>query len=138
MLKGETFMPQLVKGGKWVFGWIIVSPGGEVQIPPNAFAEYGFQPGERVLILRGSRRSGGFGIGRPARLAQTNLPLQPLFFGQATIRSTGQVALPPEAGLQPGDRLLAVRGSGFALSFLQRGPIFDEALKHPEVATFTT
>ena len=37
-------MQQLVKGGKWVFGWIIVSPGGEVQIPPNAFAEYGFSP----------------------------------------------------------------------------------------------
>jgi hypothetical protein len=59
-LKGETFMSQLVKGGKWVFGWVVVFPGGEVPIPPAAFIEYGFQPGERVLFLRGSGLALGF------------------------------------------------------------------------------
>jgi len=129
-------MPQLVKGGKWVFGWVIVNPGGEVQIPPEAFAEYGFQPGERVLFLRGSRRSGGLGIGRCERLAQSPISQQSRTIGQGTIRPAGQVALPPEAGLQPGERLLVVRGSGAALGFVQRGPIYEEALKHPEVETF--
>jgi len=53
-------MPQLVKGGKWVFGWTVVSSAGEVRIPPEAYAEYGFpsatgfQNGERLLVVRGS------------------------------------------------------------------------------------
>jgi len=68
-------MPQLVKGGKWVFGWAVVGPGGGIRIPPQAYAEYGFQPGERVLFLHGSQRSGGFGIGRPETLAQAQIPL---------------------------------------------------------------
>ena len=29
-------MPQLVKGGKHVFGWSLVTAGGEVLIPPEA------------------------------------------------------------------------------------------------------
>ncbi len=47
-------MPQLVKGGKWVFGWVVVSPGNEIRIPPVAFAEYGFQAGETIFLTRGS------------------------------------------------------------------------------------
>jgi hypothetical protein len=55
-------MPQLNIGGKWVFGWAIVGECCEVQIPPEAYTEFGFQPGEMVIIIRGSRRSGGVGI----------------------------------------------------------------------------
>jgi hypothetical protein len=51
-------MPQLVKGGKWVFGWVIVGRQREMQIPPEANAEYGFQTGDQVFLLPGSRRSG--------------------------------------------------------------------------------
>jgi hypothetical protein len=57
-------MPQLVKGGKWVFGWVIVGSGGEITIPPEAYREYGFRAGDEVVFLQGSRRSGGFGVGR--------------------------------------------------------------------------
>jgi hypothetical protein len=127
-------MPQLVKGGKWVFGWCIVGPAGEIRIPPEAYTEYGFQPRESVIITRGSRRSGGFGIGKREKLAIS--PLKPRFTGQTTIGTDGCVGLPPEAGIQPGERLLAVRGSGLALGFLQRGPIYEEALKHPGIETF--
>jgi hypothetical protein len=124
-------MPQLVKGGKWVFGWCVVGLNGEIQIPPEAYVEYGFQPGETVLITRGSKRSGGFGIGKQDKLAV--FPLQSRFIGQTTIGADNRVALPPEAGIHPGERLLAVRGSGLALGFVQCGPIFEEAMKHPEI-----
>jgi len=127
-------MPQLVKGGKWVFGWVIVSPGSEVLIPPAAFAEYSFQPGETVLITRGSRRSGGVGIGRLEKLEASIL--QSRFIGRSTIGVGGQVALPTRAGMLPGECLLAVRGSGLALSLVHHGPIFEEALKHPEIEIF--
>jgi hypothetical protein len=127
------FMSQLVKGGKWVFGWVIVSLACEMKIPPAACTEYGFQPGEQVLFLRGSRRSGGFGLGRQENLASS--PLRPRFLGQATIGAEGRVTLPQEAGVQPGERLLVVRGSGLGL--MQRGPIYEEALKYPELETFS-
>jgi hypothetical protein len=43
---------------------------------------------------------------------------------------------PATVGVEPGDRLLAVRGSSRALGFVAHGPIYDEALKHPELACF--
>lgn len=130
-------MPQLAKGGKWVFGWCIVRPDVEIQIPPEAYNEYGFQPGETVIITRGSRRSGGFGIGRQEILSTSRVSLQPRFIGQARIGAGRQVALPLLTGMQPGERLLVVRGSGLALGFLQYGPIYEEAIKHPEVEIFS-
>jgi hypothetical protein len=129
-------MPRLARGGKWVFGWCIVDLSGGIQIPPEAYAEYGFQQGATVIITRGSRRSGGFGMGRLEKLASP--PLQSCFVGQSTIGTDRQVTLAPETGLKPGDRLLVVRGSGLALGFLQRGPIYDEALRHPEIQMFCT
>jgi hypothetical protein len=126
-------MPQLVKGGKWVFGWVIVGRQGEVAIPPAAWDEYGFQPGEKAVFLPGSRSSGGFGLSTPRLLAQMAGPLQPRILAQGHIGEHGQIVLPPAVGMQPGNRLLAVRGSGRALGFVARGPIYDEALRHPEL-----
>jgi hypothetical protein len=126
-------MPQLAKGGKWVFGWVIVGPQQEITIPSEAYREYGFQAGDRVIFLRGSRRSGGFGLGRlervPARLRARVL-------GHNLMGDKGQVVAPPEVEVQSGQRLLAARGSGLALGFLTRGPIYEEALKHPELEVF--
>jgi hypothetical protein len=126
-------MPQLEKGGKWVFGWVVVRPGIKITIPPEAHREYGFQAGEEILFTRGSRRSGGFGIGRatkfPALLRQRAL-------AQGRMGRKGQVALPSEVNMQVSDRLLVVRGSGYALGFLAQGPIYEEALKHPEMEVF--
>jgi hypothetical protein len=45
--------------------------------------------------------------------------------------------VPGAVGVQSGDRLLAVRGSGRALGFVAHGPIYEEAFKHPELACFS-
>jgi hypothetical protein len=127
-------MPQLAKGGKWVFGWVVVGKNCEISIPPEAYTEYGFQLGETVLIMRGSRRSGGIALGRVEKLM--NSPLRSRFIGQTTMGDGQRATLPPEAGILPGERLLVVRGSGLALSFLQRGPIYDEAIRRPEIEIF--
>jgi hypothetical protein len=131
----EHDMPQLRKGGKWVFGWCIVGSTGEIQIPPEAFSEYGFQPGESVIILRGSWRSGGFSIGRQEILAES-APLPRRSLGQGVISCERRIAVPPEINVQPGDCLLAVRGSRYAVLFISGGPICDEALLHPEIERF--
>ncbi len=131
-------MPQLVKGGKWVFGWIVVRSESEITIPPEAWREYGFQARDEAIFTSGSRRSGGFGISRPGLMAEVREKmagggLQELGRGQF---ETGRVMAPPEVGVKPGDRLLTVRGSRYSLGFVVRGPIYDEALKHTTIEVF--
>ena len=55
-------MPQLVKGGKNVFGWSVVNENGRIVIPLDAFTEYRFIDGEKVILMSGSKKSGGFGL----------------------------------------------------------------------------
>jgi hypothetical protein len=54
-----------------------------------------------------------------------------------TLNTDGCITVPLEAlkqyGVNAGDRLLAVRGSGFALSLCVKGPIIEEAKKHPNL-----
>jgi hypothetical protein len=53
--------------------------------------------------------------------------------GRGYVAQHARVRLPPEADVRPGDRLLAVRGNGYALGLLARGTIYDAAVKHPEL-----
>jgi hypothetical protein len=129
-------MPQMNKGGKWVFGWCVIGVGREIRIPLEAFVEYGFQAGEPVIFLRGSRRSGGFSLGRLEKLAGTNSSLLRRSLGNGAIGSERRVAIPAEMDIQLGERLLAVRGSGYAVLFLRHGPIFEAAANHPEIEVF--
>ena len=55
-------MPQLVKGGKYVFGWSRVSSEGKVMIPPEAFSEYHFMAYNTGILIPGSKTSEGFGL----------------------------------------------------------------------------
>lgn len=129
-------MPQLVKGGKWVFGWVIVGPRGELAIPPEAWDEYRFQVGDEVTFIPGSRRSGGFGLSHSRLLAGMPAPLQMRALARGHVEEMGRVMAPAAVGVQPGDWLLAVRGSGRALGFVAHGPIYEEALQHSELACF--
>jgi hypothetical protein len=126
-------MPQLEKGGKWVFGWVVVRAGKKIAVPPEAYREYSFQAGGEIVFTRGSQRSGGFGIGRADKVPAL---LRKRVLAQGQMSKNGRVVLPSEVEVQTGDRLVAVRGSGLALGFLARGPIYQEALKHPELEVF--
>lgn len=129
-------MPQLVKGGKWVFGWSVASAGREVAIPPAAWDEYGFRIGDEVIFIAGSRRSGGFGLSHERLVAGTQVPLAMRAVARGQVSALGVVTVPIEVGVQPGDRLLVVRGSGRALGFIAQGPIYDEALRHTGLECF--
>jgi hypothetical protein len=126
-------MPQLVKGGKWVFGWVMVGPQGELAVAPEAWDEYDFQAGDEVLFIAGSQRSGGFGLSHARLLAEVTAPLQVRVLAHGHVDEKGRLVVPPDVGVNPGNRLLAVRGSSWALGFVVRGPIYDEALQHPEL-----
>lgn len=131
----EQEMPQLSKGGKWILGWVIVGRNREIKIPPEAFREYGFKPGEEVVFTCGSQSSGGFGLGRH-EIFQHKEHLQKRIFAKGIIGENKIVFLPSAVRVRPGDRLLTGRGSGWALGFFQKGFIYDEALKHPEIDTY--
>jgi hypothetical protein len=130
-------VPRLTKGGKWVFGWTVIGANGEIPIPPEAFREYGYDFGDIVFFLKGSKTSGGFSIGRSERLAQSKIELRLRLLGQGVIDPSRQIVQPTDLSLKPGDRLLVVRGSGLALGFLQHGPIYYQAILHPEIETFS-
>ena len=129
-------MPQLAKGGKWVFGWVLVGTDKQVVIPPAAFVEFGFQPGEAIIFTRGSRSSGGCGIGRRKVISSNDvMPLRG--FADGVMGESGRVVLPEALDVAPGERLLVVRGSRYALGLLKFGPIVEEAKKHLDLEVFT-
>jgi hypothetical protein len=121
-------MPQLAKGGKWVFGWVIVDADRRIRVPQDAWTEYGFQAGQEALLVKGSTTSGGFGLTTEDHIGDT---LRSREFARTSFEHGRVVSIPPAAGIEPWQRLLAVRGSGRALGFIAHGPIFELALKHP-------
>jgi hypothetical protein len=134
--------------------------GGEIRIPPAALAEYGLSEGEPLILVPGSRTSGGFGLGSwesvqgsalGAALAAGVADGDPgLALGEAfehrgrtyawVALSNDGVAIRPETlaryGVRVGDRLLVIRSSGLALGFALRGPIVEEARSHIELPVF--
>ena len=123
-------MPRLAKGGKWVFGWVVVDADRRIRIPQDAWNEYGFHVGQEAVLIRGSRASGGFGLATDASVAG---PIGRRAFARTRFESGRVVALPREAEIEPWQRLLAVRGSGHALGFIALGPLFERALKYPSM-----
>lgn len=126
-------MPRLAKGGKWVYGWVIVDSESRLPIPPAAWCRFGFRTGDEALLLRGSRTSGGFSV---ANVASLPAVLATRVVGRALFDKEGRAVLPAEAPVQPGDQLLVVLGSGCALGFLACGPIYELALAHAEIEVF--
>jgi bifunctional DNA-binding transcriptional regulator/antitoxin component of YhaV-PrlF toxin-antitoxin module len=154
-------MPRLVKGGKFIYGLSRIGPEGDIVIPPPAMKEYGYAAGDRVIVMSGSRTSGGFGLTQKRLLEKSELSVlveklpglmsfqsseaetianQGRLFSWTVIRKGGLVKLPlktlADYGLKPGDRLAVGRGSYLAIAFIARGPILEEALKHPELEIF--
>ena len=131
-------MPRLMKGAKWTYGWVVVGPEREITIPPEAWCEFGFQAGDEAVFTLGSRTSGGFAVSTPTLMAEASEKM-----GGAGLRELargrfeeGKVTVPPEVGVEPGSRLLTVRGSRYGLGFLAQGPIYEETLKHSELEVF--
>ena len=128
---------RLVKGAKETFGWVVVGANREVIIPSQAWDRYGFQVGEEAIFIPGSRKSGGFVITTQKLLEGSELSIgKDRIWGYGRFTGNLEVRIPEEFPVHPGDRLLTVFGSGFALGFISRGPIYKEAITHPELDVF--
>ncbi|HPR33210.1 MAG TPA: hypothetical protein PLK12_14015, partial [Prolixibacteraceae bacterium] len=64
-------MPQLVKGGKYVFGWTLLSRDYSIRIPDDTWEEYRFSETRHLILLAGSKTSGGFSINAPASILRS-------------------------------------------------------------------
>ena len=154
-------MPQLVKRGKYVFAWSKVGNDGKIQIPDEAIDEYQLREYEQVIIIPGSKRSGGFSVtnigklknsslsiilNENPRLAKFQIPEGDIleFKGKnycwVRFHEDGTIIIPETTlkryGVKLGDSLLVVRGSNLAIGFIVKGPIIEEAKKHPEINWF--
>lgn len=154
-------MPQLVKGGKYVFGWSRIADNGIIVVPPEAIREYKLNKGDKVILMSGSNTSGGFIIGIKPLLEQSALggvlkenPALNNFqinngetieykgkkYGWTIIQSQNTLKLSPQTlkafGIKPGDKLLSGRGSYMGIAMIVKGPIVEHAITHPEIEFF--
>jgi bifunctional DNA-binding transcriptional regulator/antitoxin component of YhaV-PrlF toxin-antitoxin module len=154
-------VPRLVKGGKHVYGWSKVGSEGKAVVPDEALAEYNLEAPCKVILLSGSRRSGGFALttvsllenSRLSRILDESPQLADFQLPEGktvkiagkpccwvTLNNDGCIVVPLETlkqyGVNMGDRLLSVRGSCLALGFCVKGPLIDEAKKHSSLALF--
>jgi hypothetical protein len=130
-------MTRLVKGAKETFGWVIVGVDRELVIPPKAWERYGFYAEEEAVFIAGSRKSGGFSLTNHKLLEGFSFPLgDNRILGYGWFNIDCEVRIPDNIPVKPGDQLLTAFGSGLALGFISRGPIFEEAVQHPELEIY--
>lgn len=153
-------MPQLIKGGKYVYGWTRVGYNGRITIAPEALEDYNLHNSDKLILLPGSKASGGFGLCPWKSLRGSKMEIlaevRPELWEDRAhegeiikfrskpycwIRlNNGSFMLRLETlneyGIQVLDKLLIIQGSGLALGFALRGPIVEEARKHEELSIF--
>lgn len=154
-------MPQLNKGGKFVFGICTLGEGLAVRLPPQALEEYGMEAEGRVVLMSGSKSTGGFVVSRLGLLLPSKLghilkdlpaladgslapgevmPYKGRLYGAAPL-AAGRVLLTPghlkAFGLSPGSRLLCIRSSDIAFTLGAKGPLWERAGHYAgEIPTF--
>jgi len=152
-------MPQLVKGGKYVFGWTRINKDFKIRIPDETYDEYHFGETDKLIILSGSKSSGGFSIITPNSIIKSKLSkniirligykkdsnsfttnkLEIIKHGDRLISWTSienkiyfrlSKELITSLNINIKDKLLVGRGSGLGPAFISKGTIYQEALKH--------
>jgi hypothetical protein len=154
-------MPQLVKRGKYVYGWSRVNGDCRIKIPPEASQEYQFRPFDKIILFSGSKTSKGFSITSLALIKNSTFLIRigniqeifefkkldrgyvehkKRFYSWTEVDKRGYISVSTELlkkySVCINDQLLVVRGSGLALGFIKTGPIVQEAGLHPELILF--
>lgn len=145
-------MPQLNKGGKFVFGKSLVREDGSLCLPPQAVEEYDICCEGRVYLFTGAKATGGFCVTRkglllPSKLSHILEDMRDLrdytipegeFVGYKG-RSYCWLAVSPGGRLKltgsmlerqkiaPGDELMCIRSSDIAFTLGHHGPLLERA-----------
>nr|WP_322171203.1 hypothetical protein [Acutalibacter sp. M00118] len=145
-------MPQLNKGGKFVFGKSLIRQDGKIFLPPQAVEEYDICIEGKVYIFTGAKATGGFCITRKGLLGPSQLgnilgdnpfletyalpegkliPYKGRRYGWLTATPGGEVQLTAPLlkalDLTIGMELLCIRSSNIAFTLGARGPLLERA-----------
>lgn len=145
-------MPQMSKGGKFIFGKSVIRDGLTIQLPAQALTEYNALAEGKVYLFTGSKITGGFcvtrkGLLEPSKLGHiltNNLALQNYqtaegefikYKGRSycwiSISGTGVIQLNQNMvdflNLEIGMELLSIRSSDIAFTMGARGPLVEKA-----------
>ena len=66
-------MPQMSKGGKYIFGWSVIRENGKIIFPASAVEEYKLQKERYIYIVSGSKQTGGFCVMSEPLLSRSKL-----------------------------------------------------------------
>ena len=145
-------MPQIAKGGKFVFGRSRIRNDLSVRFPPQAVREYDITADQRVYLMTGSKSTGGFCVTRKGLLAPSKLKMiltdNPELFDHSIapgkfvrykgrsycwlpIEKEGVIRLTPGMmsflDLRVGMKLLSIRSSDIAFTMGAKGRLLEAA-----------
>lgn len=149
-------MPQMNKGGKFIFGKSLIRDNGILQFPKQAIEEYDITAYGKVYLFTGSKSTGGCcvtrnGLLEPSKLGHilTETPElrkytaeQGAFikykgrsYAWVNISDDGQIALTDEMmkflKIEPGMKLLSIRSSNIAFTMGAKGPLIEKGINYP-------
>lgn len=144
-------MPQMTKGGKYIFGWSKIKEDGKLSFPTMAIKEYKLEKEKYIYIVSGSKQTGGFCVMSEVLLSDSKLNsilvrnkclaerslkegelilYKGRMYGWLSLNGTN-VNLPQSLmdffGVNIGDKLLAIRSSNIAFTMGFRGSLIDKA-----------
>ena len=147
-------MPQMNKGGKYIFGMSVIREDGSIQFPTQAVEEYRIADEGKVYLFTGSKSTGGFCVTRRGLLLPSKLgkileetpalrdytakqgnfvPYKGRSYCWTEITQIGQIILTAEMmnflEIQPGVPLLSIRSSDIAFTMGAKGPLWERT-KH--------
>lgn len=148
-------MPQMNKGGKFIFGKSIIRDNGVLRFPEQAVKEYDITLEGKLYLFTGSKSTGGFcvtrkGLLEPSKLGHilTDTPelrdyrskpgqfikYKGRSYTWIEVSSDGQIALTSEMmaflKIDIGMKLLSIRSSDIAFTMGAYGRLVEESMKH--------
>lgn len=150
-------MPQIDKSGKFLYGISVVNPDQTIFIPPQAIQEYGITTDEKIILISGSKTSGGFLVSRKDLILKSKIDhlfkemllilncessersfiyYKDRYYCNITINSRGKIIFNNEIldifKICTGTELLVVRGSSIAFAMVAKGPLLEKARSFKE------
>lgn len=144
-------MPQMTKGGKYIFGWSEIRENGKLTFPVMAVEEYKLTKEDYIYIVSGSKQTGGFCVlteplllhsklknilDENPSLADRSLKEGALIsykgrkYGWLTLKDDSvylSSLLMKDLEIEVGDRLLSIRSSDIAFTMGVKGHLIDKA-----------
>ena len=144
-------MPQMTKGGKYIFGWSRIRVNGELIFPRMEVDEYKLKEENHIYIVSGSKQTGGFSVMTEPLLSHSTLKNvleenpsladRSLSEGELIAykgRKYGWLSLKENTvylsndlmkmlEIKVGDKLLAIRSSDIAFTMGVKGSLIEKA-----------